>query len=125
MREIKDGEREGMLDVLGAIKAAHARARERVKLGGDDAEKYAKILQKMEKPRCRDEKGHYGMVKHLLEYDDEFNPGKWYTESEFGTAPPEVNKQKSFIALKEQLTRDDAESGVADKFVWKWWTPAE
>eukprot|EP00903_Cladosiphon_okamuranus_P019547 g17978.t1 len=125
VREIKDGEREGMLVVLGAIKAAHVRARKKVKEGGDDAEKYAKILQKMEKPRCRDEKGHYGMVKHLLEYDDEFNPGSWYMGSEFGKAPPEENKQKSFVALKDQLTRNDAESDVADKFVWKWYTPAE
>lgn len=40
---IKGGEREGMLVVLGAIKAAHARARERVKVGGGDAGKYQNI----------------------------------------------------------------------------------
>lgn len=102
--KINGGERDGMLVVLEAIKTAHARARAKVSAGGDDAKKYKKILQKMEKPRCRDEKGHYGMVKHLLEHDDEFNPGEWYKHSEFGTAPPGVNKQKSFIALKEQLT---------------------
>ncbi|CAM9998227.1 unnamed protein product, partial [Hapterophycus canaliculatus] len=52
--EIKDGEREGMLAVLGAIKAAHARARAIAGASGDDAEKYAKILQHMDCPRFRD-----------------------------------------------------------------------
>lgn len=113
-----------MLAVLGAIKAAHARARARASASGDDAEKYAKILQHMDSPRFRDGSGHYGMVRYLQKNDDAFSPGDWYTGSEFGTAPPQ-NMQKSFVALKNQLTRNDAESGVADKFVWKWWFPVE
>lgn len=109
--------------MLGAIKAAHARARERASGLGDEAGKYANILKRMNKPRCRDDSGHYGMVKYLQKYDAEFSPGEWHMESEFGTALEKENKQKSFVSLKDQLIQNDAESGVADKFVWKWWSP--
>lgn len=69
-----DGEQEGMLVVLGAIKAAHGRARERVNVGGGDAGKYQKILNRMESgTRVRS--------------------GAWYRGSEFGTADPDVNKE--------------------------------
>lgn len=125
MSEIKDGEREGMLAVLGAIKAAHALARARVSAGGNDADKYKKILQHMDCDRFRDLKGHYGMVKYLQKNDGEFSPGEWYMESEFGKAPPQENKQKLFVALRNRLTVYDEQNDVDDKFVWKWWFPIE
>lgn len=113
-----------MLVVLGAIKAAHARARERVKVGGGDADKYAKILKHMETPRFR--KGHYGTVNFLKENDaPAFDPGAWYRGSEFGTAGPGVNKQKSFVALRDALTQNDEDNCVDDKFVWEWYTCRE
>eukprot|EP00752_Nemacystus_decipiens_P002511 g2358.t1 len=48
VREIKEQDREEMLAVLGAIKAARARARVRASASGDDAEKCAKILKDMD-----------------------------------------------------------------------------
>lgn len=108
--------RAGMVVLLEAIKAAHARARVKAKASGDDAEKNASILQHMDATRFKD--GHYGMVKYLQKRDEDFSPGEWYLESEFGKAPEKENKQKAFVALKDKLTKND-------KFVWKWWFPVE
>ena len=107
-----------MLAALGAIKAAHARARARASASGGDAEKYANMLQHIDSPRFRDGSGG---ENYLQKNDIEFSPGEWYMESEFGLAPIRENKLKIFVALKDQLTKNDAESGVADKSVWKWW----
>ena len=122
-QKIDDRERDGMLAVLTAIKAALARAKEKASGNGADKKKYAGILHHMSQPKFRDMKGHYGTVKFLLKNDEEFNPGPWYMKSEFGTAPPNVNKQKSFVGLRNRLIKYDAENDVADKFVWKWWSP--
>lgn len=81
----------------------------------------------MEKPRCRDGSGYYGMVNFLKDNDTPaFDPGAWYRSSEYGTAGPGVNKQKLFVALRDALTQNDTDNGVDDdKFVWKWYTCRE
>lgn len=109
---IPDGARGGMLVLLEAIKAAHARARVRGR--GDE------VLRRMDLPRFRN--GHYGMVKFLQRNDKNgFDPGDWYGNSYFNTEPG--NLQAGFVELIAQLTKKDAsDDDVNDKFYWKWWS---